>query len=226
MDLTQWSSWTAPFTGLWQDLAPLLPRVSAALAVLLLGLAFAAGLRAVVRGLLQALGLDARLANLWLFQLWNRKRLGLSPSQSFGNLAFNGAIFLAAVVAIRVLGAGMGSGIFSSLMNVVPQVLSVVLILLLGTLMAAFVSAMVQLVMAGNKLPHGLFWGKTAAWATFGASVMFSLQPLGLAGQILGEAILIGIGALGLALGLAFGLGCKDLAKEFLVEMIKADKEA
>ena len=30
MDLSQWDVWTAPFTGLWQDLAPLLPRLLAA----------------------------------------------------------------------------------------------------------------------------------------------------------------------------------------------------
>jgi hypothetical protein len=224
MDLMQPDAWIAPFTGLWQDLAPFLPRALAALAMLVAGLTVAAGLRAALRGLLQALGLDRRLSGLWLFQLWSRSHQGQTPSQSFGNLAFYSAIFVAALVAMRALGAGLGDGAFGALLSVVPRVLSVVLILLLGGLLAGFVSALVQLALAGSRQPHAVFWGKVAAWATFGTAVMFSLEPLGLAGQILTQAILIVLASLGLAAGLAFGLGCKDLAKEFLMELLNEDR--
>lgn len=221
MDLMQPGAWTAPFTGLWQNLAPWLPRVSAALAVLVGGLLAGTGLRALVRAILQSAGLDRRLSNLWLFQLWSRNHQGQTPSQSFGNLAFYSVIFVTALLALRTLGAGMDQGAFASLLSVVPRVLSVALILLLGGLLAGLVAALVQLALASSKQPHAIFWGKVAAWTTFGTAVMFSMEPLGLAGRILAQAILIALGALGLAAGLAFGLGCKDLAKEFLVELLK-----
>jgi hypothetical protein len=226
MDLMQSDTWSAPFISLWQDLAPLLPRVSAALALLLLGWGLGLGLRAMARFLLRALGLDRHLGELWLFQVWSRGHGGQSPSQALGNMAFYGIIFVSAVLAIRALGAGMGVEAFAALMNVVPRVLSVVLILLLGGLLAAFVSAVLQLALAGSKLPHAVFWGKVAAWATFSASIMFALEPLGLAGQLVSEAMLIVLASLGLAAGLAFGLGCKDLAKEFLLEMLHSGKGA
>lgn len=224
MDLMNPEVWAAPFTGLWQDLAPWLPRVLAALALLLLGLGVAVGLRSLVRALLRALGLDRKLSNLWIFQLWSRNHQGQTPSQSFGNLAFYSAVFVAALLAMRTLGAGTGQEAFASLLSVVPRVMSVVLILLLGGLLAGFVAALVQLALAGSHQPHAIFWGKVAAWTTFGTAVMFSLEPLGLAGQILTQAILIALAALGLAAGLAFGLGCKDLAKEFLVELFNEGK--
>ncbi len=165
-------------------------------------------MRALTRGALKALGLDRQMAGLWLFQLWSRSHQGESPSESFGNMAFYGAVFLAAVLAIRALGAGMGVAAFAALLNVVPRVLSVVLILLLGGLLAAFVSAVVQLALAGAKRPHTVFWGKVAAWTTFGASILFSLEPLGLAGQLLTEALphRPGIAGLGGGPGLRPGL--------------------
>ncbi|MGH7441372.1 MAG: mechanosensitive ion channel family protein [bacterium] len=225
MDLTQWQTWTEPFAGLWKGLEPLLPRICAALVLLLAGLLLAAGLRAVLRSLLQALGFDRRLAHLWLFQLWTRSHTDQTPSQGFANLSFYSVIFVAAMLAIRALGAGVEDVAFASLLEVVPRVLSVVLILLLGGLMAGFVSTLVQLAFAGSKLPHSVFWGKVAAWTTFGTAVMFSLEPLGLAGQLLTQAMLIGLGALALAVGLAFGLGCQDLAREFLKDLLREDKK-
>ncbi len=224
-DLDQWGAWLAPFTGLWRDLSPMLPRVSAALVLLLAGLLVGAGARALARTLLRAMGVDRRLEGMWLFQIWNRSHRGSSPSRAFGNLAFYTAVFTAALLSLRALGAGAGDPAYSALLTVVPRIMSAVLILLLGALLAGFVSTLVQLGLAGSQLPHAVFWGKVGAWTTFGATVMFSLEPLGPAGDLLAKAMLIALAALGLAAGLAFGLGCKDLAREFLMELIREDKE-
>lgn len=226
MELNNLDTWIAPFNGLWMDLAPVLPRLAAAFAVLILGLLLSGAIRALARSVFSLAGLDRRFSELWLFRLWSRSHQGQAPSQGISRMAYYGGIFVTTLLAIRALGSGMHSGIFESLLSVVPRVLSVVLILVLSGLLANFVSFAVQLVMAGSQLPHSVFWGKAAAWATFGAGIMFSLEPLGLAGQILGQAVLIVIGALALAAGLAFGLGCKDLAREFLLQIIAEDKES
>jgi uncharacterized membrane protein YuzA (DUF378 family) len=61
------------------------------------------------------------------------------------------------------------------------------------------------------------------AWGVFGVAMIYSLEQLGLAGRFLTLAVYIVLGTAGLAAALAFGLGCKDLAREFLIELLKED---
>ena len=62
------------------------------------------------------------------------------------------------------------------------------------------------------------------AYAGFHPQGAHALEPLGLAGQFLTMSVLILIGVAGLAAAIAFGLGCKDLAREFVIELLKEDK--
>jgi hypothetical protein len=108
-------------------------------------------------------------------------------------------------------------------LGVVPRVMSFMLILLLGALLATFLSVIAQIMLAGSGVQHPAFWGKAVAWGTFGLTVIFSLEPLGLAGHLVTAILLILLGAISLAGALAFGLGCKDIAREFLIEILKGN---
>jgi len=84
-----------------------------------------------------------------------------------------------------------------------------------------FLSVLAQMVLVGSGAQHPVFWGKVIAWCTFGVTVMFSLEPLGMVGRFLTVTVYIVLGVLGLAAAIAFGLGCKDLAREFIIELLK-----
>jgi hypothetical protein len=133
-------------------------------------------------------------------------------------------LFMAILVAIRMLGVEGGQAILTSLLGVIPRVLSFMLILFLGSLLAMFFSVLAQLALVGSGTQHPGFWGKVIAWGTFGVTVMFSLEPLGLVGRFLTTTVFIVLGVAGLAAAIAFGLGCKDLAREFVIELLKSDK--
>lgn len=51
--------------------------------------------------------------------------------------------------------------------------------------------------------------------------MIFALEPLGLVGRFLTIAVFMILGVIGIAVALAFGLGCKDLAREFIIELLK-----
>jgi hypothetical protein len=58
-------------------------------------------------------------------------------------------------------------------------------------------------------------------------TVLLALEQLGLAAQLVMAVGIAGVGAVGLALALAFGLGCRDLARDLVVEYLRAtDQEA
>jgi hypothetical protein len=217
--------WTAPLRQLAADFGSWAPNLLAALVVLAAGLTLAWLGRRLAAGLFKAVKLDHVLQDLWLFRLWTKGLQGKKPAESLAAFVFYLILFVAVLLAIRMLGVEAGQKILGTLLGVIPRVLSFMLILFLGSLLAMFFSVLAQLALGGAGAQHPIFWGKVIAWGTFGVTVMFSLEALGLVGRFLTSAALILLGVAGLSAAIAFGLGCKDLAREFVIEFLKDDGE-
>jgi hypothetical protein len=193
--------------------------------VLGVGLAVAWLCRSLAAALFKALKLDSSSQDLWIFRFWTRGFHGRKPTETIASFFFYLVLFATILIAIRMLGVEGGQTILTSLLGVVPRVLSFMLILFLGALLAMFFSVVAQLALVGSGVQHPAFWGKMIAWGTFGVTVMFSLEPLGLAGRFLTTTVFILMAVGGLAAAIAFGLGCKDLAREFVIELLKDNQE-
>jgi hypothetical protein len=217
--------WIAPLRELAADVVRLAPRLLAALVVLAVGLGLAWMLRSLATGLMKILKLDTKLRELWIFRVWVRGLHGRKPSLAAANFVFYAVLFVTVLLAIHMLGVEAGQAVLATLLGVVPRVLSFMLILFLGALLAMFFSVLAQMALAGSGAQHPSFWGKAIAWGTFGVTVVFSLEPLGLAGRLVTTVLLIVVGVAGAATAIAFGLGCKDLAREFVIELLKEDKD-
>lgn len=215
--------WTGPWLALRDDLVDLLPRLLSALLLLLLGIAVALAARRLAEALLQKGGADQALPDFFVFRVWSRNHPGQTPSQGLA-LAAAYAVFLAfALASAHVLGGAFGQELLHGLLRAAPRLLTVLLMLLMAVLLASGAGLLAQIVLSGSGSRHTAFWGKVSSWATFVACALFALEPLGLAGQVLGHAVLILLAGLSLGVGLAFGLGCKDLAREMILEMLKPD---
>ena len=225
MDWSLLAAWIAPFNSLWADAASFVPRLVAAVFSLLVGLMLARLGRRITRGIGRLLKLDAKLGQLWLFRFWSRERADSPPSEIIARFVYFCLTFLVMLLTIRVLDVGIGQTILGALAGLAPRMFSFLLIIFLGALLAMFFSVIAQLVLARSGIQHPNFWGKAIAWGTFGVAVVFSLEQLGVVGSLLTVVVLIGLGAAGLGAAVAFGLGCKDLAREFLIELIKGDKK-
>jgi hypothetical protein len=217
--------WMGPLQQLADDFGSWAPHLLAALLVLAVGLVTAWLCRYLASGLFKLLKLETKLQDLWFFRLWSRGLQGRKPTDSMAAFIFYLILFMAILVAIRMLGVEGGEAILTSLLGVIPRVLSFMLILFLGTLLAMFFSVVAQLALVGSGVQHPSFWGKVIAWCTFGVTVIFSLEPLGLVGRFLTAAVFTVLGVLGLAAAIAFGLGCKDLAREFMIELLKEKRK-
>lgn len=221
MDVTGNIDWIAPFHQLAADFGNWAPNLLAALVVLFIGLILAWLCRSLASALFRVLNLEKKLQGVWLFRLWSRELHGRKPTQVMASFVFFFIVFITVLLAIHMLGVEGGEKILSALLGVVPKVLSFILIFFLGVLLAMFVSVLAQIALAGSGSHHPVFWGKVIAWGTFGMIVLFSLEPLGVVGHFLITMVFIVLGVLGLAAAIAFGLGCKDLAREFVIEWLK-----
>ena len=217
--------WMQPFNQFAADFGSWAPHLLASLLVLAVGLVAAWVCRYLALGLFKLMKTEKTIQEVWFFRLWSKGLQGRKPTDSMASFVFYLILFVAVLLAIHMLGVEGGEKILSSLLGVVPRVLSFMLILFLGSLLAMFFSVLAQLALVGSGAQHPVFWGKVTAWCTFGVTVMFSLEPLGLVGRFLTTAVYIVLGVAGLAAAIAFGLGCKDLAREFVIELLKEGKD-
>jgi len=66
------------------------------------------------------------------------------------------------------------------------------------------------------------FQGQVVTLTLMVFSILLALDQLGFAAQFVMALGVIAAGAAGLGLALAFGLGCRELARDFLVEYLRA----
>jgi len=224
MELIDLDAWSMPWRRLMEELGELFPRALSAVLLLAAGalLSWAAGKAA--QALLRRAGSDRQEGGAYLFRVWSLRHPGQAPSQGLGGAVAFAAFILFCLGAAHLLGGTVGRELLDGLLHAAPRLLTVLLLLMVAVLLAAGVGLLALGVLGGWGSRHAFFWSRVAAWGVFTGCALFALEPLGLAGQLLGQAVLILLGGAALGLGLAFGLGCKDLARELVLELLKPDK--
>jgi hypothetical protein len=151
----------------------------------------------------------------------------VNPTRIASSLVFWFVMFTVMLVAANALGLQSLANVFSELVSYIPSVIAAIVIIIVGSVLGTFVGG---LIMASAGGLHG---GPTLARVGKGGvillAIFMALQELGVASEIVTTAFALLFGAIALALGLAFGLGNRDLAGEVTrewFERYRAEKEA
>src|SRR2546426_1079064 len=96
------------------------------------------------------------------------------------------------------------------------------LVLAMGVAIAMFLGGVARRVFAGVGLKGSRVRGQAVTIVLTCFAVLLSLEQLGLAAQFIIALGLTGVAAVGLGAALAFGLGCRDLARDFVVEYLRS----
>lgn len=202
-----------------------LPGLLAALLVLALGLVVALALRFVVRRVLILARFD-RLCQHWgLTDALARADIKKPPSTLAAIAAF-WLLFLAfAMAGLSALEIQVVQELVTSFFLYIPRLLSAILLLLAGFFLANFLSRAVLLaaVNAGVPFPRVTAW-VVKLLITILAFAM-ALEQLQIAGNIVLAAFIITFGSVMLALGLALGLGGKEVVRQLLEHQLRQTKK-
>jgi hypothetical protein len=197
--------------GIYQ-LASFLPRLAAALGILMVGIAIA---KMVERGTdiaLHRIGFDSWMREGGVTEALERAGTTLDPSSVIAKLVFWTMMLLVIVLAANALGIAAISVLFGELLAYIPSVITAVIVLVLGILLGEFVKDLV-LASAGS-LPGAVNLARAAKGAIILLAVFMALEQLDIAQDIVLVFFIAVVGAAALAAGLAFGLGGRDVAAE------------
>jgi hypothetical protein len=95
------------------------------------------------------------------------------------------------------------------------------LILGVGVFLAGLIAALVRLVMANLGVEGAVTVSRVIYYIVIIFTFLAALAELGISPEVFAPQIGVIIGAFGLAAAIAFGLGCKDMAADFLHNLFK-----
>jgi len=189
-----------------------LPRFAGALALLLVGLLVAALVRRGLRRALQAAGLDD-LGERWgVHDTLAAVRLPRSLSSVTASAVRLGLVIVVVFAALSLLGLQFLSASLNAGILYLPRLLAALVLLIAGLVLARLARGPVDRAAGQMDLPGPL--GALAQGVVLAVFVITALAQLGVPTAVL---LLLGallIGAAGLTVALAFGLGAREVTRE------------
>ncbi len=203
------------YENLVRMFADFLPRLVVMLVIVLVGLLVAYVLKMTLRAVLHVTRLD-RLSE----EAGASRFLRMAALPSMTELLSRSLFWVTwcgfILIGISILGvAGLQEQI-SRLFLLLPAIFVAILVLFLGLVTANFLSraALLAAVNAGYPSPKLLSWSiRFVIWAL---AISMALEQVGVARQTVIAAFSIVFGAFMLGLAIAFGLGGRELARDFL----------
>ncbi len=201
---------------LWAGVAGFVPRLVAALIVLLIGWLIAILLGKAAYHIIRVVRLDAALTRVGFRQAWERSGFHLdSPAFFYGLVKwFFVIVFLMATT--NILGLTEVSQFLATVVLYVPNVIVAALILLIGIVVAKFLEGAVRASVRAAGLASANFLGTLTRWAILVFSFLIALAQLAVAADVIRICIIGLVAAAAIAVGLAFGLGGTKHADELI----------
>jgi flagellar biosynthesis protein FliQ len=198
------------------QVADFLPRLALALIVVIAGWLIAKAVRfAISRGLrkvnfhiiTERAGIDGFLRD---------GGIRMDATDILAMLIYWIVILAALVVGFNLLGLTYVTDLLSRVLLFVPKVLVALLILAFGAYFARFVGNAVSAYLRNVHLQDAELLGNLARYAILAFVVLIALDQVNIGGDIVRQTFLILLAGVVFALALAFGLGGREWAAEFL----------
>ena len=214
-----------PFERFFEKALQFLPDFLSAILIFTLGIVLGFILRAISLRLFRTIKLDKFSERLGVIELLRKGGIKDSVSVLLAKVIGWITIVIFAVISMRELEIPTVERLFESFLLYLPNVFVAALILLFGYLLGNFFgrAALIASVNAGIKI-SGLI-GRFVKFTVFILSGTMALEQLGIARGTIIISFAIIFGGIVLALAIAFGLGGRDIAKEYLEKKVKGEEK-
>jgi hypothetical protein len=201
---------TAPASEMLNTFLTALPLVFAAALVLLIAYLVGRVVAGLATNLLAGVGFNMILVRLGIgTELEEGER---TPSQIAGNLVMVAIMLFAAIEAVDILGFAVLSGLVAQFLVLAGRVLLGLVIFAIGLYLANLAAKTVNTSTA-KQAPVLAVTARVSILVLAGA---MALRQMGLANEIITLAFGLTLGAIAVAVAIAFGIGGRDLAAETL----------
>ena len=193
--------------------------------ILIAGWLISKGIKTLVTRVLKTLKSDQLSESIGLENLLEKGGIASSFSELMGAICYWLALLVTIVVAINAVGLTVAATMLNNVVLYIPNVLAAIFILVLGMFIATFLKNLVQAAAINAGLSQAKLLAKTAEAVVMVFAIIIALEQLNIGAKIIELAISIVLGAIALAVAIAFGLGCKDIAGKAISDLIQKLKK-
>jgi small-conductance mechanosensitive channel len=187
-----------------------LPQLVGAIIILIVGYIIARVLQGVVTRVLRSIGFEGWMERGGIKQFFDRSQTTETPASVLGKLVFWFVFIIAITMAADALGIPQVSAVLAQLIAYIPSIIAAILILILAALLGNFLAGVVRGATGSDLL------GSIVRYAIIVYAVFAALTQLGVAVELTAPTFLIVLGAVALALAIAFGLGGREVARDVI----------
>ncbi|MDQ6878828.1 MAG: small-conductance mechanosensitive ion channel [Candidatus Dormibacteraeota bacterium] len=193
-----------------------IPALVGALILLVIGWLLSGAIGRLVTALLQKIGFEkaATVTGVSRFVGMTGAGKGMTASRIMGELVkwFIRLIFIE--MAAEALHLSAITTLINSIILFIPNLIVALVVVMIGVLVANFTAGLVRggAGEAGFKSPNLL--ASIARYAIIGFAVLIALNQIGIAATLVNTLFIGLVGAIALAVGLAFGLGGREVASQ------------
>ena len=198
------------------QVADFLPRLALALVVLIAGWLVAKAVRfAIARGL-RKVNFHVVTERAGIDGFLHDGGIRMDATDILALLVYWIVILTALLIGFNLLGLTYITDLLQRVLLFVPKVLVALLILVFGAYFARFVGGAVMAYFRNVHLQDAELMGNLARYAILAFVVLIALDQMNIGGDIVRQTFLIVLAGVVFALALAFGLGGREWAAEFL----------
>lgn len=197
-----------------------IPQLIGAIVILVVGYFIAKALQAIVGRVLEGIGFDKWMERGGIKQFFDRADTQHTPHSILGRLVFWFVFIIAITMAADALGIPQVSAVLAQLVAYIPNIVAAILILILAALLANFLASIVR-----GATGSGIL-ASIARYAIIVYAVFAAITQLGIAVELTAPTFLILLGAVALAVAIAFGIGGRDIAADILQKAYDRRQEA
>ena len=195
-------------------------RLVVALAILLAGWLTAKLLKGLVFRFLLTIRFDIASERAGIDDVLVRADIRQSPAELVAVLVYWLVLLATLVATVSALGLNQVSEVLTRGLVYAPKVIAAMVVLILGLFFANFLAGVVRAAAANAGMTESDALAALVRYAVVAFTAAVTLEELGIAPELVRSAFVILFGAVALAMALAFGLGCKDLAREWMVRYL------
>lgn len=191
-----------------------LPALVGAAIILILGWFLSGFLANLIERGLRAVGLEGAVERSGIGDFVQRSGTKLTISGIIAKLIKYSIFLIFVQAAANVLGIPQLTEIINRIILFVPNVVVAMAIIVVGSLIARFLSGLVRSSVSELGVGSPNLLATLTQYIVLGFSIIAAIDQLGIAATLINTLLIGLIGSVALAVGLAFGLGGRDVAAQ------------
>jgi hypothetical protein len=208
-----------------QGLVTVIANLILAIIVFIIGYLISVGIGKLVTEILKSLKFNKLFEKEGWKKALQRAEIDVDPSAFIGAILKWVFVVVSLLVAVDILKLTEFAGFLAAVLNYVPRVVVAILVFIVAVIISDIIEKIVRVTVERMKVGYGYVASSIVKWAIWIFTIFLILDqllPTSLLIKTLYTGIVYGvIAALALGIGLAIGLGGKDVAGEMLREMKK-----